>query len=50
MLAMFLIYDRIVNGNEEQVFVLTDSDKGVEQDPVPNLLQMKNVPKRQYKE
>ena len=28
------IYDS-VNGNEEQVFVLTDSGKGVEQDPVP---------------
>ena len=28
------IYDSI-NGNEEQVFVLTDSGKGVEQDPVP---------------
>ena len=28
------IYDS-VNGNEEQVFVLTDSGKGIEQDPVP---------------
>ena len=28
------IYDS-VNGNEEQIFVLTDSGKGVEQDPVP---------------